>query len=146
MAPARPLPSVIGPTENALRALLNQTLSATLIPGYAAWVVLNSASNADSLEDARREAADGLQADLDEIDAVFSLLRIAGLVDTAGTLTRVGAAELTTARTAVAIATRRLVEGIDDADQETARRVLDVIHSRARTTATLGSGKPTSRD
>ncbi|WP_106850583.1 hypothetical protein [Blastococcus sp. Marseille-P5729] len=131
MSSARPLPTVIGPTENALRALLTRTLSSTLIPSYPAWVVLNAASAADSSNDWRQRAADGLKADADEIDGVLAELRTAGLVDDDGTLTAAGAAELTTARAAVTGTTLRLIEGIDETEQETARRVLDAIRQKA---------------
>lgn len=131
MPSVRPLPTVIGPTENALRALLTQTLSSTLIPSYPAWVVLNAASTADSSNDWWRRAADGLKADADEIDEVLAELRTAGLVDDEGTLTAAGAAELTTARAAVTGTTLRLIEGIDETEQETTRRVLDAIRRKA---------------
>jgi hypothetical protein len=131
MPSARPLPSVIGPTENALHSLLTQTLAATSIPGYPAWVVLNAVSTRDASDEWRRRASKGLKADADEIDAVLHGLRTAGLVGGGGTLTAAGAVELATARAAVAEATGRLVEGIDEAEQETARRVLDAIRLKA---------------
>lgn len=131
MSSARPLPTVIGPTENALRALLTRTLSSTLIPSYPAWVVLNAVSAADSSNDWRQRAADGLKADPDEIDGVLAELRTAGLIDDEGTLTTAGTVELTTARTAVMGTTLRLVEGIDEVEQETTRRVLDVVRRKA---------------
>lgn len=131
MPSARPLPTVIGPTENVLRALLSRALSSTLIPGYPAWVVLNAVSAADSSNDWRQRAADGLKADPDEIDGVLAELRTAGLIDDAGALTATGTAELTTARAAVTGTTLRLVEGIDEPEQETTRRVLDAIRQKA---------------
>lgn len=131
MASARPLPTVIGPTENALRAMLTRVLSSTRIPDYPAWVVLNAANAAGSDPRWRQRAADGLRTDLREVDKVLGHLRSAGLVDDAGTLTASGTAELTTARVAVTGTTVRLVEGIDETEQETTRRVLDAIRRRA---------------
>lgn len=129
--PSAPLPTVIGPTENALRALLTRTLSSTMIPGYRAWVVLNAVSAAGSSNEWRQRAADGLKADPDEIEGSLAELRTAGLVDGDATLTAAGAAELTIAREAVAGATLLLVEGIDETEQETTRRVLDAIRRKA---------------
>lgn len=131
MASARPLPTVIGPTENALRAMLTRVLSSTRIPGYPAWVVLNAASAAGSDPHWRQRVADGLRTDLREVDEVLGHLRSAGLVDDAGTLTASGTAELTTARVAVTGTTVRLVEGIDETEQETTRRVLDAMRTKA---------------
>ncbi|HEY0239405.1 MAG TPA: hypothetical protein VGC37_12225 [Friedmanniella sp.] len=131
MLPARPLPTVIGSTENALRELLTQTLASTLIAGYRAWVVLNAVSAAASSDGWRQTVEDGLKVDSEEIDATLVELRDAGLVDGDGVLTAVGAAELAETRTAVMGATRRLVEGIDDTEQATTRRVLDAIRRRA---------------
>lgn len=131
MQSARPLPTVIGPTENVLRALLSRTLCSTQISGYPAWVVLNAVSAADLNNDWRPRALDGLKATPDEIDGVFAELRTAGLIDDAEALTVAGTAELTTARAAVTEMTLRLVEGIDEIEQETTRRVLDAIRHKA---------------
>ena len=131
MPSARPLPTVIGPTENALRALLGRTLSSTPIAGYSAWVVLNAVVAVDSSNGWRQRAADGLKADPDEIDRVLAELRTAGLVDDSGALTAAGTAGLATARAAVTGTTLRLVEGIEEVEQETTRRVLDAIRRRA---------------
>jgi hypothetical protein len=106
-------------------------LASTTIPGYPAWVVLNAVSARDASNEWRQRASHGLKVDPDEIDVVVGGLFAAGLVDGEGALTAAGAAELTTARAAVAEATARLVEGIDDAEQETARRVLDTIRRKA---------------
>jgi len=114
-----------------LRSLLLRTLASTRIPGYPAWVVLNAVSSADSSNEWRQSVADGLKADLDEVDGVLGELRTAGLVDGEGTLTSAGTAELTAARAAVAGATLRLVEGVDEAEQETTRRVLNAIRRKA---------------
>lgn len=130
MSSARPLPTVIGPTENALRALLARALSSTLIPGYSAWVVINAVSAAGPGNNWRERTADGLKANPDDLEAVLDELRSAGLVD-GEVLTARGADELTAARAAVTEATRGLLEGIDEAQQETTRQVLDAIRRKA---------------
>lgn len=130
MPVTRPLPTVIGPTENALRALLIRTLSATRIPDYAAWVVLNAVSN-DPSGGWRRSAAAGLRAEPDEIAAVLAELVTAGLLNDGQTVSELGAAELSTARAAVSAATLGLVEGVDESELATTRRVLDVVRHRA---------------
>ncbi|RZS91820.1 hypothetical protein EV189_1072 [Motilibacter rhizosphaerae] len=125
----RPLPTVVGPTENALRALLDRTLSSTRIPGYHAWVVLNAVSAAGPGEDWRRTALEG--GGPEEIHAALGRLRTAGLVGEDETPTALGTAELTAARTSVAAVTAQLTAGIDEAEQETTRRVLDEIRRGA---------------
>lgn len=130
----RPLPTVIGPTENALRALLGQTLSSTAIASYSAWVVMNAASSADPVapnEGWQSALADALKVEPMEIEGILRDLEDAGLLDESRRLTRVGTAELAAARSAVRAATLRLVEGIDEGEQQTARRVLDQIRDRA---------------
>lgn len=131
MSIPRPLPSVIGPTENALRALLARTLSSTHVPGYPAWAVLNAASSADAAPRWRQTVGNSLKAEPNEIDAAVAELRAAGLLRSDETLTALGDEELAAARVAVRDATLRLTDGIDDAEQETTRRVLDTIRRRA---------------
>ncbi len=127
MVEARPLPTVIGPTENALRALLIKILSTTKICTYQAWVIMNAASHPE--QDWRQSAADALKADL--VDETLAELCAAGLVVADGAMTPVGISELAAARAVISAATSRLVEGIDDHDQATARRVLDHIRRKA---------------
>jgi DNA-binding MarR family transcriptional regulator len=130
----RPLPTVIGPTENALRALLTKILSTTRIASYPAWAVLNAASNADAAASSghwQRAVADALKVEQRDIDALLAQLRTAGLIDHDGGLTALGAAELATGRTAVSAATARLVDGLGEEEQATARLVLDHIRRNA---------------
>lgn len=134
MLPDRPLPTVIGSTENALRALLGKTLSSTAIASYSAWAVINAASSVDPAapnEGWQNAVAEALKVDLIEIHGLLRDLQDSGLLDEKGTLTQVGAAELAAARSAVREATLQLVEGIDERQQQTARRVLDQIRDRA---------------
>ncbi|MCD2442038.1 hypothetical protein LQ757_07070 [Agromyces sp. SYSU K20354] len=128
--PTRSLPTVIGPTENALRALLTATLSTTRIDGYVAWVVLNAVSRAQS-GDWRPATAKALKVPQSVVDDVAERLERDGLLTGAGVLTDDGTRELEAARSAVARATSRVVAGIDDADQEQARRTLDQIRRNA---------------
>lgn len=129
----RPLPTVIGPTENALRALLVQTLAGTEIDSYHSWVVINALDFAEKTHagrDWRTDTADALKIEPRELDAVLDRLRASHLVD-GDSLTDAGRAELHTARSAVAETTSRLVNGLDPDDQEVARRVLDHIRRSA---------------
>jgi hypothetical protein len=128
------LPTVIGPTENALRALLTKILSTTRIKTYPAWVILNAVSNADTTTGGgnwRLAVAQALKVELDEIDDVFAQLRVAGLVGNDGLLTELGATDLATGRSAVSAATARMVDGIGDQEQATARLVLDHVRRKA---------------
>ncbi len=134
MPAARPLPTVIGPAENALRALLTKILSTTRIKTYPAWVVLNAASNAGATASSgnwRLAVADALKVELGEVDEVLARLRAAGLVGNDGSPTALGATELAAGRSAVSAATSRLVDGIGEEEQTTARRVLDHVRSKA---------------
>lgn len=135
MSVTRPLPTVIGPTENALRALLVQSLSGTAISTYEAWVTMNLAANADpdgaGAASWRAAVAEGLAKPVAYVDGVVDRLRDAGLMDGAGALTDRGRAELAAARAAVGKVSSAVVEDIPQPDQETARRVLDEIRRRA---------------
>jgi hypothetical protein len=124
------LPAVSGPTENALRALLTATLSATRIDGYPAWVALNAASRASG-SDWRSQTAGAMKVPLSVVDDVAAGLEREGLTDGAGGLTEDGSRELAAARAAVARATSGVLAGIDDADQERVRRTLDQIRHNA---------------
>lgn len=124
----RPLPTVIGPTENALRSLLTRVLASTTIEGYEEWVALNYASRDDETILPRTAAA--LKVDVDAAARTIAQLTIKGLLAERG-LTRTGEAELLRARSAVAAVTATLVAGIGDYDQQIARKVLDTIRERA---------------
>jgi hypothetical protein len=134
MRPIRPLPTVIGPTENALRALLTKTLSTTSIGNYQAWVSLNAISNAgsgDSNGNWRPQVADALKIEPAALETTFDELAAAGLVSSQGALTTAGAAELATARLLVTATTSQLTQGIGESEQETTRQVLDHIRHQA---------------
>lgn len=134
MPPTRPLPTVIGTTENALRALLTETLSSTRIGTYQAWVILNAASNADPTaprESWHQGVADALKLEPGDVVEVIGGLRETGLLSDRETLTDTGAIELAKARSEVAAITSRLTDGISNAEQDTTRLVLDRIRSNA---------------
>ena len=134
MSMAPPLPTVIGPTENALRALLLKTLATTRIKSYSAWVILNSASNQDTPSLGgrwRNTVANALKVELDVVDDTIIQLCDDGLVDSDGQLTALGTTEPTEGRAAVPGATARLVEGLGEEDQRTARLVPDHIRRKA---------------
>jgi hypothetical protein len=134
MTDARPLPMVIGPTENALRALLTKILSTTRIRTYPAWVILNAASNANTMTAGgnwRVAVAGTLKVELDDVDDVLGQLRAAGLVGKDGVLTALGAADLAAGRSAVSAATARMADGLSDQEQATARHVLDHVRRKA---------------
>lgn len=134
MSAQRPLPTVIGPTENALRALLTKILSSTRIKTYPAWVILNATSNAGaSSTNWQDSVADALKVSNSDVQACLAELRSSGLLTDSGSQTPLGIEELRNARSAVGAATAQLVEGISDDDQQTARAVLDSIRGRAET-------------
>ena len=75
--------------------------------------------------------ADALKAGLDDVDRLFSQLATAGLVGNDGLLTPLGQSELSAGRKAVSSVTTRLIDGISDEDQATARLVLDHVRRKA---------------
>ena len=130
----RTLPAVIGSTENALRALLEQSLTPTPLD-YQGWVTLNLV-----------DRGPGDQATL--VPALSSTLGID--VPTAGTVLRSleargflavgedcwhlaprGTELLGELRVRVGAASARVLEGIPDTDLATATRVLDQVRERA---------------
>ena len=142
MTPERPLPTVIGPTENALRALLTKTLTTTKIRTYPAWVVLNATAAADASdvsEGWQLAVSDALKVAPDVIDGVLAQLAADGLAGVDGSLTPLGAAELAAARLAVAETTARLIDGVSPEDQAAARGVLDHLRRRAEDLLNAGS-------
>ena len=128
------LPKVIGPTENALRAVLVKILSTTRIKTYPSWAILNAVCDADATASSgnwQSAVADALKVDMGEVDEVLSQLRAACLVGNNGSLTALGATELATGRSAVSAATSHLVDEITEKEQTTARLVLDHLRRKA---------------
>ncbi|WP_040165286.1 hypothetical protein [Microbacterium gorillae] len=132
MSDSRPLPTVIGPTENALRALLTRTLSMTPIAGYTAWVVLNTAEKVGHESELRGAVESQLHAEPAVIDHAIADLRERGMLGADGEgITSTGAAVLESARADVRAVTQGLVGDVTEADQEATRRALDAIRRRA---------------
>jgi DNA-binding MarR family transcriptional regulator len=134
-SPSRPLPTVIGPTENALRALLLLTLSTTPIRDYVEWAALNlvdqDRSTGEEVVDAVRIP---LKVDRRTAHRLLDDLADRGLLAREAStwvLTPTGATVLQNTRARVAAATTRVVDGLPPADVEVAVRVLDHVRSRA---------------
>lgn len=136
----RPLPTVIGPTENALRALLSTTLRSTAIDGYEEWVALNmAASPADEPPLIDRLSA-ALHVESSFAAQVLESLRDDGLLERgASTATAQGEAELRAGRALVSTVSEKLVEGVAGDELEVAIRVLDRVRARAEELLTTAS-------
>ena len=123
----RPLPTVVGPTENALRALLLRTLEPTPISSYEEWAYLNMRSAG-----APKEAiASALRVTPQDLSVVVDELVGRDLLDAPESITATGAEALRSAREVVTAMTRTLTEGIDEEDAAIARRVLDTLRVKA---------------
>ena len=124
------LPTVIGPTENALRALLRHVLASTSIDSYEEWVAMNLASR--KVDDLRAGLADALKVTEARVDEMLYGLTERGLfaIDEL-ILTDDGREALESARHLVATATANVLEGIDNADIEVATRVLAAVRRGA---------------
>jgi predicted ArsR family transcriptional regulator len=124
----RPLPTVIGPTENALRALLLSVLDPSEIAGYEEWAYLNMASGGASTD--AIAAALGVAAET--VEEVTVRLAGRGLVDSSGSVSPRGHTELRHARARVADATNMITRGIDPSELAVAVRVLDLVRANAQ--------------
>jgi DNA-binding MarR family transcriptional regulator len=123
----RPLPTVIGPTENALRALLVQTLDATRIRGYEEWVLLNMTDAAAPMH----AIAAALRVARSRISGIADELVRRGLLADPTRLTAEGRTELAAGRVRVREMTVNLTAGIPPEHEEVCRQVLDTIRKRA---------------
>lgn len=132
---ARPLPAVIGSTENALRALLLQLLAATPLDGDREWVALNLVDrSADDGTSPLDVVGGGLGLGESDVVSLLRSLEGKGLLHRAQDDWRIsprGTEVLTGGRERVAAATAHLVDGIADADLATAVRVLDRVREQA---------------
>jgi rhodanese-related sulfurtransferase len=124
--PRRSLPTIIGPTENALRALLIRALEVTRIDGYDEWVYLNLTDRHESDE----KIAVALRSSATSVEAVAGRLRAKGFATVAG-LTDSGREQLETGQALVGTMTARLTEGLDPERVRTCMEVLDVLRDRA---------------
>lgn len=137
------LPAVIGPTENALRALSHRLLAQTSIRSYERWVVLNMiAGSAASRDEVRRALVDALQVDPTRVDSILTDLASEGWISEAHDRLLVspdGAAMLDRARSHVTEVTARLTHSASPGAIDVALHVLDTLRSSAeRELATLG--------
>ena len=129
--PARPLPPVIGVTENALRPLLTHALAGSLIGGYAEWVYLNIQERADDPARVEELVADALKQPREVVAAARTRLLDAGVLDTDGSLTGSGREQLNRCRDMVSAITQALTAGIDPAAVQTTLDTLDTVRARA---------------
>lgn len=137
----RPLPPVVGGTENALRALLVEALDASPISGYEAWIYLNVAAGAEASEKITEHVSEVLKQPVVTVAATRSSLIDRGLLDASDRLTPAGRAELDRARALVSSITSEIVDGIEPAKLRATIETLEVVRERAeRQLRTLQAG------
>lgn len=131
----RPLPTVIGPTENALRSLLHKTLHGSPIGNYAQWVAMNYADReplgaTEFTVRVAEELKDSPENTYREVRQLVS----DGLLQASAagyTLTQSGQKALREGRKLVRSATSRLTDGVAELDVEATVRTLDRIRANA---------------
>lgn len=132
----RPLPTVVGPTENALRALLMRLLATTPLDCYEQWAALNLVDRHTGDDKAlERVVVEALAVDDTEAATILRTLDDLGLlhrVNGAWRPSSAGADLLSLERQRVAAVTARLLDGIAATDLVTAVRVLDQVRERAQ--------------
>jgi len=140
----RPLPAVLGSTENALRSLLAELLRTTELASYEEWVALTLVDRHGSDETAALDAiADNLAVDADAgRDPLLSLedKGILHRVDGSRRVSPRGATLLLETRRRVTSTTAPLVEGISAEDLAVTVAILEQVGSRAREARTHLSG------
>lgn len=129
--PTRPLPPVIGATENALRPLLAHVLAGSLIGGFDEWVYLNIRDGADDPTRVEELVADALKQPREVVATIRTRLVDASLLDADGSLTAIGREQLSNRRGLVAQTTEALTVGIDPAAVQTTIETLDTVRTRA---------------
>lgn len=129
--PARPLPPVIGATENVLRPLLTHALAGSLIGGYEEWVYLNVRERADDPALVEELVADALKQPREVVTAARARLVDSGLLDTEDLLTASGREQVNRCRDAVSEITQALIAGIDPAAVQATIDTLDIVRTRA---------------
>jgi len=123
----RPLPTIIGPTENALRELLTRTLGVTRIDGYDEWVYLNMTAGGATIE----QIALALRLTRQAADTVGNRLATKGMLSANTELTEDGRQQLAQGRDLVSVMTERLTVDLEPERQRICAEVLDVIRERA---------------
>lgn len=136
MSNLRPLPTVIGPTENALRALLRRLLADTPIHSYERWVAMNTiAGRSTSVTELTGSLTDALVVGAEVVDELLAGLESDQLTDAVGdriAISTVGDETLRRARRLVGDVTARLVGDLNPEDLAATRRVLDEIRTAAK--------------
>ena len=127
----RSLPQVTGPTENALRAVLDRQLSGSALPSYLGWVCMNLAQSATSRADLKMHVQRETHCTPGEASATVADLTDRGLIGAGGHPTSSGNAELDAIRLRVRVTTQNLVEGIPEEELSITTRVLDTVRRRA---------------
>jgi hypothetical protein len=132
----RPLPTVVGPTENALRALLMRLLATTPLDSYQQWAALNLVDRHTGDDKALVDViVEGLVVGDTEARTILRTLDDLGLLHRVNGVWRpssAGADLLSLERQRVAAVTARLLDGIAATDLVTAVRVLDQVRERAQ--------------
>ena len=123
----RALPTVIGPTENALRSLLQSILTPSEVDNDREWAYLNL--TAGGTPQSAILSTMGITSA--ELLAIRVSLAARSLIDGKGELTPSGLEALAQLRPKVAEMTERLMKGIDDTEAQAAVRVLDAIRHNA---------------
>jgi len=127
----RSLPQVLGPTELALRTLLDQAIADSRIPGYLGWVAMNISDGALSRPTIEADLERATRCGARAAAQVISELKALGLLDARGALTAAGLDELGSARERIGAITRSIVADVSDDDLAVAIDVLDRVRGRA---------------
>lgn len=113
------LPQVSGPTEHALRALLERELAISRIPSYLGWVCLNLAAGLDKAADLPAQLDRVTKCGRDRSVETVDQLTTLGLLSTGAKLTPGGDAELVSTRQRVKAATDQVTAGLTNDDVRT---------------------------
>ncbi len=127
----RSVPQVTGPTEHALRALLEHELASSLIPDYITWVCLNLSTGSADRSDLQTRLQEATKCTLElAVDTIERLVAL-GLLTKTAQPTAIGQADLDSTRQRVKATTDQLTAGLSDADLATTIEVLDHVRTRA---------------
>jgi uncharacterized pyridoxal phosphate-containing UPF0001 family protein len=125
------LPQVSGPTEHALRALLDRELASSRIPDYLGWVCLNLSTAASARSDLEAHLEQATKSTPEQAAATVDGLMALGLLTGNAQPTSEGQAELMSTRQRVKATTDKLTAGLSEADLAIAIGVLDHVRGRA---------------
>ena len=133
-SPPRPLPTVVGRTENALRALLRGTLAGSDLRGYEEWAALNLVNGRAATDDVVTLVSESVAVSRERAVLLLDGMVHRGLLGQESGeygMSHDGSALLAALRPRVVETTRRLLEGLSPQDVEIAVRVLDQVRARA---------------